>query len=279
MPIIAASLGFAITPSKTIALRIAGAAAGGLAGMLAKSILSERMRAPVAEVEGDEEEGEVVVKVVQKTHLENIIDNINDDNNADGGGGSFQVDLAPMELALQAIQNRQDLSSMSLKKLEQVARKCDLETEELGDFFTEVFAEVILRGVMDDEADFTELIDILEFGESIGLSASEIGDGFGIAALALGDMGVVKDDRGFFHTKPYEDSIIAKSEGTPKDKRALRQESKLRQMSTLLRASKMFFLADKMVGETTGYYGKRLTVSLSFFDDDEFKGDEKSPYP
>ena len=39
----------------------------------------------------------------------------------------------------------------------------------------------------------------------------------------------------------------------------------------LLQASKMFFLADKMLGVSDGFYGKRLAVSLSFFTNDEFK--------
>jgi len=217
MPIVAASLGFAITPSSAIAFRVAGAAAGGLAGFIAKNMILERMK-------GSEDDG-------------------GDDNN--GGGGSSAVIMSPsVQVAIERIQNGPEITSLSQKTLEKIAKKFRIPNDNLGEFFSQVFSEAILAAVLVEEADITELSDVMEFAESIGLSPSEVGDGFALAAGRLGrDLG--RDERGFFSTKHPR--------------------------GLLMQASKMFFLADKLLGETEGFYGKRLAVSLSFFTNDDFK--------
>ena len=216
MPLVAASLGFAITPSSAIALRIAGAAAGGIAGFVAKNMILEKLK--VSEGDGG------------------------DDNN--GGGGSSAVVVSPaVRLALETIKMGPPITSMGLRKLEQIARKCKVANDDLGEFFAQVFSEVVVDAVLEDSADLTELSDIIEFAETVGLSPAEVGDGFSIAASRLGGQ-LDKDERGFFSSR--------------------------RPKGMLMQASKMFFLADKMLGSPEGFYGKRLAVSLSFFTSEEF---------
>ena len=216
MPLVAASLGFAITPSSAIALRIVGAAAGGLAGFVAKNMILEKMK--LAEGSGG------------------------DDDNNSGGGSAVMVSPSVL-LALETIKMGPPISSMGLKKLEQIARKCKVSNEDLGEFFAQVFSEVVIDAVLEDNADLTELSDIIEFAETVGLSPAEVGDGFSIAAGRLGSQ-LGKDERGFFSSR--------------------------RPQGMLIQAAKMFFLADKMLGTTDGFYGKRLAVSLSFFTNEEF---------
>lgn len=216
MPLVAASLGFAITPSSAIALRIAGAAVGGLAGFVAKNMIIEKMKVP--EGSGGD-----------------------DDNNS--GGGSAVMASPSVLLAIETIKSGPPITSMSLKKLEQIARKCGVSNDDLGEYFAQVFSEVVIDAVLEDKADLTELSDIIEFAETVGLSPAEVGDGFSIAAGRLGSQ-IGKDDRGFFSSQ--------------------------RPQGMLIQAAKMFFLADKMLGTTDGFYGKRLAVSLSFFTNEEF---------
>ena len=217
MPIVAASLGFAITPSSTVAMRIAGAAAGGLVGFIAKNMIMERFK--------QQEDG-------------------GDDNN-NNNGGSSSVKISPQVLlALETIKMSPSIASLGLKKLEQIARKCKVANDDLGEFFAQVFSEVVIDAITEDGSDLTELSDIIEFAETVGLSPAEVGDGFSIAAARLGNQ-LDKDERGFFTSS--------------------------RPRGMLLQASKMFFLADKMLGASQGFYGKRLSVSLSFFTNEEFK--------
>ena len=218
MPIVAASLGFAITPSSTVAIRIAGAAAGGLVGFIAKNMIMERFK--------QQEDG-------------------GDDNNDNNNGGSSSVKISPQVLlALETIRMSPSIASLGLKKLEQIARKCKVANDDLGEFFAQVFSEVVIDAITEDGSDLTELSDIIEFAETVGLSPAEVGDGFSIAAARLGNQ-LDKDERGFFTSS--------------------------RPRGMLLQASKMFFLADKMLGASQGFYGKRLSVSLSFFTNEEFK--------
>ena len=221
MPILSATLGFAITPSSAIAFRIAGAAAGGIAGFVAKNMILEKMKQ--AESDGGD-----------------------DDNEGGGGGGNASIVITKqVATALEILRTGPPVTSMKLRKLEQIARRSKIGNDDLGEFFAHVFCEAVLDGVTDDNSDLTELNDIIEFAEEVGLSPSEIGDGFSIAATKLGTF-LGKDERGFFTSR--------------------------RPQGMLLQASKMFFLADKMLsGTNQAYYGKRLAVSLSFFTNDEFK--------
>lgn len=219
MPLVAASLGFAVTPSSAIAMRVAGAAAGGMVGLVARKAMLERIKA----AEGGDGGGA--------------------DNDASGGSGSIKISSSVTQ-AISSLRNGPPASSMELKALEQIARKHRISNDELGEFFTHVFAEVVYEAIQSDSEDLTELSEVTEFAETVGLSPEEIGDGFALAASRLGRQ-LERDERGFF-SPDYPEEL-------------------------LLQAAKVFFLGDKMMGTSQGYYGKRLTVSLSFFTCDELR--------
>jgi len=230
---LAASLGFVVTPSPAIAVRVAGAAVGGMAGVLARRVLVSRIDAA------------------------NKIDSDGRDDDFDGSDGpsTASVDAA---LRLFNAQGPPALASLDLPKLEAIARKANVASEDLAEFFTFVFAELVFQAVgqEDGNADLTELNDLIEFAERVALTQSEVGDGFTIAAIRIGRE-LERDARGF-----YVEEFSA---------------------STLLRASRIFFLADKMLGSTAaagagagagaseGYYGRRLYASLSYFTTESFQ--------
>ena len=221
MPLVAASLGFAVTPSSAIAARIAGAAAGGVAGLLAQQVILARIK--TAEGDGGDD---------------------NDDSQS-GGGGMMKVTPSVVQ-AIAALRKGPPISSFDLKSLEQAARKFRISNDDLGEFFTHVFAEVVYEAVtQSDSEDLTELSEVVDFAEGVGLSISEIGDGFAIATSRLGRQ-IDRDERGFFELSESPEEL-------------------------LLQAAKVFFLADKMISVNDGYYGKRLAVTLSFFTNDELK--------
>ena len=222
MPLVAASLGFAVTPSSAIAARIAGAAAGGVAGLLAQQVILARIK--TAEGDGGDD---------------------NDDSQSGGGGGMMKVTPSVVQ-AIAALRKGPPISSFDLKSLEQAARKFRISNDDLGEFFTHVFAEVVYEAVtQSDSEDLTELSEVVDFAEGVGLSISEIGDGFAIATSRLGRQ-IDRDERGFFELSESPEEL-------------------------LLQAAKVFFLADKMISVNDGYYGKRLAVTLSFFTNDELK--------
>jgi hypothetical protein len=209
---IAASIGFAVTPSPAIALRLAGAAVGGVAGLVARKAIESRIQ------ETDSGDGD-------------------DDNN---GGGSTAVS-ASVAATLKVLKGGPPPSSLTLKKIEQLARKNGVAADELGELFTYIFAEVIFEAVQSESSDLTELGEVIDFASSVGLTPAEIGDGFAVAAVKVARQ-LERDERGFYVNHPVE---------------------------LLTQAAKVFFLADKMVGTSEGYYGKRIAVGLSFFTNDE----------
>lgn len=171
--------------------------------------------------------------------------NDNNDNGGRGGGGGSSVIMTPsVKVAIEQIRKGSEITSLNLKSLEKIAKKYRISNDNLGEFFSQVFSEAVLDAVLVEKADITELEDVIDFAEVIGLSPSEVGDGFSLAAGRLGRQ-LDRDERGFFTTSHPR--------------------------GLLLQTSKMFFLADKLLGEVDGYYGKRLSVSLSFFTGDEFK--------
>lgn len=216
---LAASLGFAATPSATLAVRIAGAVAGGAIGMAAKKTVLDKIFAEDHDGGGGGKSGR-------------------------GGGRGSPKLPATVKATLNFLKAGPPLSGMSLKKLEAVAKSHGVASNDLGILFTHVFTEVILQSVSKDGDDFTELSEVIDFANSVGLSTSEIGDGFALAAIRLGQTLEV-DERGFF------------AADYPQEK--------------FLQAAKIFFLGDKMIGSSTGYYGKRLTIALSYFTPEDFK--------
>ena len=221
LPLITTSLGFAVTPSSAIAMRVAGAAAGGVTGMMARRVLLDRM--PTAEGDGGDD---------------------GDTGSGNGGGGAGSVRISPsVAQALNALRKGPPPASLALKALEQIARKHRVSADELGEFFTHAFADVVYEAIQSDSDDLTVLSEVVDFAEGVGLTAAEVGDGFAVAATRLGRQ-LERDERGFFTAYPRE---------------------------LLLQAAKVFFLADKMVGSSEGYYGRRLAVVLSFYTTEELR--------
>ena len=146
--------------------------------------------------------------------------------------------------ALAEVRASEDPTNLSLVQLEAIARRYGVAERDLGEFITFSFAAVVTASVNQGEGDLTNLIDVIGFAEACELTQSEVGDGFALAAAQMGNA-LERDERGYF-VEEFDPNV-------------------------LLAASKIFFLADKMLGSTEGYYGKRLKVALSFFECDTFK--------
>lgn len=220
---VAASLGFAVTPTAAIGARVAGAAAGSVAGVVLKRVVDNRI---VLMENEDTESG---------------------DGTGSGGGSSGGMGPSTLAVtkALAEVESNSDPTALSLLQLEAIARKHGVQERDLGEFITFVFAEVVGFTVSAPSADLTTLIEVVGFAEECNLTQSEVGDGFSLAAAKMGNS-LERDERGYFVEKFDQ--------------------------NTLLAASKIFFLADKMMGTSSeGYYGKRLMVALSFFESDTFK--------
>ena len=130
------------------------------------------------------------------------------------------------------------MNTLNLAAVEAAAKRNGVRSEDLGELFTCLFAEVLYEAVTTDSEDLMELADVVEFAKDVGLSDAEIGDGFSLAALKLEAL-LRKDARGFYSTD-YPTEV-------------------------LLQTAKLFFLADKMIGSLDGFYGKRFAVALAFF--------------
>jgi hypothetical protein len=199
---IAASIGFAVTPSSSIAARIAGAAVGGVSGLLAKRLVLDKYF--------DEE-------------FEDLI-------------GKDKPPYSPsVAAALSQLVAHPKIMTMSLKDVENIAKKNRVQKEELSILFSHLFAEIVYITTDSAKEDLTELIDVVDFAANLELSKSEIGDGFALAVVRIGRQLQI-DDEGFF-TVEYPENL-------------------------LLQASKVFFLGEKLLGEYKGFYGKRLATGL-----------------
>ena len=220
---VAASIGFAVSPSSSLASRLAAAAIGGGAGLLAKVVVLDKIIASIdSEIAADE-------------------------FNGGSGGGSRGPTMLPK--AVQTVLAYYDNSdppvgSYSLEGIERIAKKNGVKSNDLALLFTHLFAQIIYNSVQNESDDLTELSDVVDFASTIGLSTAEIGDGFALAAVRLGRT-IEKDERGFY-SSDYDEQ-------------------------QLLQAAKMFFLGDKMIGSSQGYYGKRLLVALQIFTSDMYK--------
>lgn len=212
---VAASVGFAVTPSPVIAARIAGAAVGGVAGLITRNVIASRIK-PVYD---------------------------DDDDNDGNGSGGHRMSTA-VTTALVKLMTGPPAISSTLSDIEKIAKQCKVQNDELSELFTYLFAEIVYKAVQPDSMDLTELGEVVDFAVNVGLSPSEIGDGFALAALKVGRK-LKKDKRGFFQTEKAD--------------------------KILHQAAKMFFLADKMIGSSEGFYGKRMSVGLCFFTLEEYK--------
>lgn len=209
---IAASIGFAVSPSSGIAGRAAGAAIGGVAGYLVKSMTSNQ---PVA---------------------------LPDNTGSGGSGGSLTVSTAVAN-AIESLSGGPPLHTLSIKQIESRAKKSKVPVNALSELYTHLFADVVYNAIQNDELDFMDLSEVADFAHNVRLSPAEIGNGFGIAVGRIGHL-AEKDDVGFYTTESLD--------------------------KLLLQATKALFIGEKMVG-LTGYFGKRLLVSLSLFPLDEYK--------
>ena len=160
---------------------------------------------------------------------------------ADGGGdgGGFSLPASPTVIStMESLRSGPPIVSSSLERIEAVARKNGVAPDDLGELFTCVFAEVLLDAVSSDSDDLTELSEVIDFAKEIGLSEGEIGDGLSLAASRMAAR-LNRDSRGF----------VVPTHGP----------------EILLHTSKLFFVADKLMGDFTGFYGKRFSVAMSFF--------------
>ena len=223
---LAASLGFVVTPSSAVAVRVAGAAVGGLAGIVARRAIQSKLSLLASNDGADDD----------------------DDDGAGGlGGGGNAPSALSVQTALRLFNNSPPSASMDLAKLEAIAKKAGVASSDLAEFFTFAFCEVVLRAVGEEGSDITDLSDVVDFAARTELTQAETADGFALAALRVGAE-LEKDERGFF-VDEFDPAVLE-------------------------RASRIFFLADKMLGSSgsrEGYYGKRLLASLSFFTAEQFK--------
>lgn len=205
---IAASMGFAMTPSPTMAVRIAGAAAGGVAGFFAKKAIDSRIQKAIADSDFNNNNGNIEIPASVSAGMK-LLDKSN---------------IAPV--------------AMTLKDLEEIAKKAKISSGDLTLFFTLTLTDVILDAVQTQSMDLTELSEVFDFISECSFNAAEIGDAFALAANKIGRQ-IPLDSRGLYSSE-FDGELF-------------------------FYASKMFFLADKMIGSYEGFYGKRMLVSLSYF--------------
>ena len=173
---LAASVGFAVTPSPLIAMRIAGAAAGGIAGLLARTVLNRRLKETIESLDRDRDRGDISLPP-------GVTDVLKD----------LQNNIPPP-------------GSLSMQGLEMLAKKKKVPAKDLTLLFTHVYAEVIFAAVQPDNMDLLELTEVLDFADTMKLTPAEIGNGFALAAYMIGKQ-LEKDDRGFF-TVDFDPNIL-----------------------------------------------------------------------
>lgn len=214
---IAASVGFAVTPSTSILGRVAGAAAGGVAGFIAKRTVLDRLTQPS---DGD-------------------FDNDSGSGGGSGSGSGGQRRVSnEVKSALKKLVLDENLTGVNQATLEQLAKKFRVPEAELKVFFTYVFADAVITATQTGSDDLLDLGNMMDFSDTIGFTDGEVGDGFALAATRLGKS--LGRDRAGFYERQYPPEL-------------------------LLQASKLYFLADKMIRANRGFYGSRLDTVLSFF--------------
>ena len=180
---IAASLGFAVTPSTAVASRIAGAAAGGLAGYLMKKGVLDRLFASN--------------------------DNDDDANKRDGGGGGSKYINTEVEKALRAIEKTIDanLDTINLATIEAIARQNKVSEENLKVFFAYIFAKAALQATSSLDEDLLDLGNLIEFSDSVQFTEAEVGEGFTLASSQLSKL-LERDASGFFSSDYSSDLLL-----------------------------------------------------------------------
>jgi hypothetical protein len=128
---ISVSVGFTVPQTSKLALRLAGAAAGGVFGLAAKNTIRSYARKPAL--------------VVNDGRFSDISDN--------GIAGSDAVRRALSQL----VTSRKPVTAMSLVDLELLAKKNRVPEDQLSLLFTSIFTEVVYKAIQ------SQVLDPVEF--------------------------------------------------------------------------------------------------------------------
>lgn len=172
---IAASIGFAATPSSSLIFRLAGATVGGFTGILAKRFVLDK-------------------------YLQQRLDDDTPEEN-------YTPEIAR---ALRQLTSDPEILSYTIADVEAVAKQNDIKASDLSVLFTYLFSDMLIAATKDVDRDLTELVDILDFAVNLDLKPSEIGDGFALAAIKIGKQLKV-DERGFFSAEYPQELLLQAS--------------------------------------------------------------------
>jgi hypothetical protein len=153
---------------------------------------------------------------------------------ADGDGVEVNTDAddfpEAVTDAVALLLTRPEYKSMNWLDLRLFASECKLPVDQWDMFGMLVFSEVVWSYVQLD-ADFSDLTALLAYAKAADLEALEMGNGLILTAIRVAEQ-LAKDTRGFF-TADFDDAVLEQ-------------------------ATRIFFLAEKLVGGcTTGYSGTR----------------------
>eukprot|EP01031_Cornospumella_fuschlensis_P032618 gene32618-39436_t len=168
---IAASVGFAVTPSSSLARRVVGAALGGVGGFIARKL---------------------------------VLKGLEDDTSHDGS----DKDIHPRVRKAIAAIAQENVESMDQQELEDFARSYKVPESELSFFYTQVLSEVIVRSVSLPSMDLTELSEAVDYVNSIEFSRKEVGDAFTLAAIRIGEQ-LKPDNKGGYMADSFNVFIQA----------------------------------------------------------------------
>ena len=176
---IAASIGFAVTPSSSLAYRLAGATVGGITGFIAKKFIIDKLL-PSETLELDHK----------------------DRDNTDQPPYSREIKAALLETL-----RKPEIFEMTLKDYEKIAKRNKVKPNEIGIYFTYLFSELLIEMISNNSIDFTELSEIIDWANNIELTSNEIADGFTLASIKLSKYLEINKKTGFFNEK-YSKNII-----------------------------------------------------------------------
>lgn len=277
---LAASMGFAVTPSSKALFRIAGAAAGGVAGILAKQAVDTQIKTMQLEEDSNNNNNNYfddddtlgpdntvpdrIFEFPQKVQLTNkeAIKPIEYPGWEYTDSGLLrQNSLIPEEVALaveRSFTKFKKFEDNELIHFETIAKSCKVKEDDLSLYFTlllsEYFYQYTSKNIINNPTSSTSVTSIplnflefqllFDFIKKIDFTYHEIADAITLAANNIGKK-LNKDEFGF-----YSNQFTVKE---------------------YLHATNMFYLADKFIGSFQGYYGQRAFASLAYFPHDEYK--------
>lgn len=163
---IAATLGFAITPSSNIFARLAGATAAGFAGYIAKKAMVEQL-----------------TNVPEEDSLDG-----NDDNN-----NSLPPGVAAAVKSLKGY----DITEITAIQIESLMKKARISKDDQGALHTELLAAAMLDAALVSSMDLFKMSTVYYFALQNEFLQEEIADALTVACLRLGKQ-MKLDKRGFF---------------------------------------------------------------------------------